>query len=59
MTGFSLKMFPTNESFLLGTLFSLVSEVNFIGNVSFDGNNAIVNGGKGTFEDSHSAIREV
>ena len=35
------------------------SSINFIGNVSFEGNHAVTTGGKGQFEDCLQAIQGV
>ena len=48
---------PLNESITTGAVDVDGSKLNFIGNVSFEGNHAINNGGKGKFEDAFPAIR--
>ena len=48
---------PLNEYFTSGAITLEDSEVNFIGNVSFEGNHAVARGGKGKFEDALSAVR--
>ena len=54
MTGFCLRTFLTNdiklESMATGAMLCFDSEMNFIGSVSFEGNHANIDGGKGNLK---------